>query len=141
MAFNGPHINLYALLGVKLEASQDELRASFRSLSKRFHPDTTELPAAEASERFRALQDAMAVLSDPEQRRKYDSSLNDLFIDQSKNLNKNSGKDSSKVSIQQTIIPERRALSGGELFALLLLGGALVFSLLIGLALAFLGRF
>ncbi len=137
MAFNGPHINLYALLGVKLEASQDELRASFRSLSKRFHPDTTELPAAEASERFRALQDAMAVLSDPEQRRKYDSSLNDLFIDSSKD----SSKISNKVSIQQTIIPERRALSGGELFALLLLGGALVFSLLIGLALAFLGRF
>lgn len=133
MAFKGPHINLYALLGVKLEASQDELRASFRSLSKRFHPDTTELPAAEASERFRALQDAMAVLSDPEQRRRYDSSLNDLFID--------SSKISNKVSIQQTIIPERRALSGGELFALLLLGGALVFSLLIGLALAFLGRF
>lgn len=137
MAFNGPHINLYALLGVKLEASQDELRASFRSLSKRFHPDTTELPAAEASERFRALQDAMAVLSDPEQRRKYDSSLNDSFIDSSKD----SSKISNKVSIQQTIIPERRALSGGELFALLLLGGALVFSLLIGLALAFLGRF
>ncbi len=136
MAFNGPHINLYALLGVKLEASQDELRASFRSLSKRFHPDTTELPAAEASERFRALQDAMAVLSDPEQRRKYDSSLNDLFIDSSKD----SSKISNKVSIQQTIIPERRALSGGELFALLLLGGALVFSLLIGLTLAFLGR-
>ena len=133
MASTGPHINLYALLGVKREASQDELRASFRSLSKRFHPDTTELPAAEASERFRALQDAMAVLSDPEQRRKYDLSLNDLFID--------SSKDSSKVLIQQTIIPERRALSGGELFALLLLGGALVFSLLIGLALAFLGRF
>lgn len=132
MASTGPHINLYALLGVKLEASQDELRASFRSLSKRFHPDTTELPAAEASERFRALQDAMAVLSDPEQRRKYDSSLNDLFID--------SSKISNKVSIQQTIIPERRALSGGELFALLLLGGALVFSLLIGLTLAFLGR-
>ena len=132
MAFNGPHINLYALLGVKLEASQDELRASFRNLSKRFHPDTTELPAAEASERFRALQDAMAVLSDPEQRRKYDLSLNDLFID--------SSKDSSEVLIQQTIIPERRALSGGELFALLLLGGALVFSLLIGLTLAFLGR-
>ena len=133
MASTGPHINLYALLGVKREASQDELRASFRSLSKRFHPDTTELPAAEASERFRALQDAMAVLSDPEQRRKYDSSLNDLLID--------SSKISNKVPIQQTIIPERRALSGGELFALLLLGGALVFSLLIGLALAFLGRF
>lgn len=136
MAFKGPHINLYALLGVKLEASQDELRASFRNLSKRFHPDTTELPAAEASERFRALQDAMAVLSDPEQRRKYDSSLNDLFIDSSKD----SSKISNKVSIQQTIIPERRALSGGELFALLLLGAALVFSLLIGLTLAFLGR-
>jgi curved DNA-binding protein CbpA len=136
LAFNGPHINLYALLGVKLEASQDELRASFRSLSKRFHPDTTELPPAEASEHFRALQDAMAVLSDPEQRRKYDSSLNDLFIDSSKD----SSKISNKVSIQQTIIPERRALSGGELFALLLLGAALVFSLLIGLTLAFLGR-
>jgi len=136
LAFNGPHINLYALLGVKREASQDELRASFRSLSKRFHPDTTELPAAEASERFRALQNAMAVLSDPEQRRKYDSSLNDLFIDSSKD----SSKISNKVLIQQTIIPERRALSGGELFALLLLGGALVFSLLIGLTLAFLGR-
>ena len=136
MAFHGPHINLYALLGVKLDASQDELRASFRNLSKRFHPDTTELQAAEASERFRALQDAMAILSDPEQRRKYDSSLNDLFIDSSKD----SSKISNKVSIQQTIIPERRALSGGELFALLLLGGALVFSLLIGLTLAFLGR-
>lgn len=65
----------YALLGVAPGASAEELRQAFRSLSKRYHPDTTSLPAAEAAAAFLQLQQGYAVLSDPQQRQRYDAEL------------------------------------------------------------------
>jgi curved DNA-binding protein CbpA len=57
--------NLYELLEIRREATGQELRQAFRSLSKRYHPDTTELPEQEAREAFRRLQQAYLTLSDP----------------------------------------------------------------------------
>ncbi|MFO0006774.1 MAG: J domain-containing protein, partial [bacterium] len=51
------------------QADAGELRRAFRNLSKRYHPDTTSLPEAEAREAFRRLQQAYVTLSDPERRR------------------------------------------------------------------------
>ncbi|MFN4865904.1 MAG: J domain-containing protein [Cyanobium sp.] len=65
----------YTLLQVPEQASADELRQAFRRLSKRFHPDTTSLPASEAEQAFQRLRQAYAVLSDPDARRRYDAEL------------------------------------------------------------------
>lgn len=121
--------SLYALLRLNPNASSTELRQAFRSLSKRYHPDTTTLPAAEAEEQFRRLQLAYATLSDPERRRRYDAELQRASALAALRPLKPS-------PVFQAPAPVRRALSGGEWFALLLLALALVFSLVLGLGLA-----
>ena len=61
--------NHYAVLGVLPSASMDEIKASFRQLAKRFHPD---IPGGSARF-FARVQEAYDVLSEPEQRRAYDA--------------------------------------------------------------------
>ncbi|MEM9819141.1 MAG: J domain-containing protein, partial [Cyanobacteria bacterium P01_D01_bin.6] len=67
--------NHYALLKVKPTASPQQIRRAYRDLSKLYHPDTTELPPAIATEQFRRLNNAYATLSNPEMRTAYDYSI------------------------------------------------------------------
>ncbi len=61
----------YNLLGVKRDASEKEIRAAFRKLARKHHPDINPGdPEAEA--RFKELNEAHEVLSDPEKRAQYD---------------------------------------------------------------------
>ena len=115
--------NHYELLQIAPDASQQELRQAFRRLSKRYHPDTTDLPAEQAEAAFRHLQQAYLTLSDPERRRLYDVSLRPV-------------QQPLQPKPMPVPVPVRRALSGGEWFALLLLGVAVVFSLVLGVGLA-----
>jgi molecular chaperone DnaJ len=64
-------INYYEVLGVPREASQAEIRNAYRNLAKERHPDH---PGGSAEE-FSRLQEANAVLSDPNRRRKHDEAL------------------------------------------------------------------
>ena len=67
--------DLYKLLGVPREATQDEIRKAHRELVRRYHPDTN--PGNHSSEEhFKEVQRAYDVLSDPEKRREYDKRLN-----------------------------------------------------------------
>jgi curved DNA-binding protein CbpA len=119
--------NHYELLDIAPEATQQELRQAFRRLSKHYHPDTTSLPEAQAEEGFRRLQQAYLTLSDPERRRAYDATLQAIAPA--------SRPTSWRTSVPKPM-PVRRALSGGEWFALLLLALAVVFSLVLGVGLA-----
>jgi DnaJ-class molecular chaperone len=61
----------YEVLGVKPDASADEIRKVYRQLAKEFHPDLNPgKPAAE--ERFKAVSAAYDLLSDPDKRARYD---------------------------------------------------------------------
>ena len=65
----------YAMLGVSREFTEAQLRKQYRLLALRFHPDAAArngIDEQEATERFRAMQTAYEVLSDPSKRRKYD---------------------------------------------------------------------
>ena len=64
----------YAILGVLPSADIEIIRAAHRVLAKRYHPDTTTLPQEEARRRFRQIQDAYDVLSDPSKRKQYNAS-------------------------------------------------------------------
>ena len=65
---------LYKLLELSREASQDDIRKAHRKLARKYQPDANpEDPRAE--ERFKQIQQAYEVLSNPEKRRKYDKEL------------------------------------------------------------------
>jgi molecular chaperone DnaJ len=64
--------NLYDALGVSKTASQDEIKKAYRKLVREYHPDRN--PGdKEAEERFKEIQGAYDVLSDPERRKQYDA--------------------------------------------------------------------
>ncbi len=60
----------YELLGVGRDASEAEIKRSFRRLARELHPDVSDEP--DTQERFREVAEAYEVLSDPERRRTYD---------------------------------------------------------------------
>src|SRR2546426_2745087 len=63
---------LYDTLGVKKGAPADEIKKAYRKLARQYHPDKNPGDAA-AEERFKEIQTAYDVLSDPEKRKQYDA--------------------------------------------------------------------
>jgi len=61
----------YAILEVPRTATDQEIKKSFRKLARKFHPDVAKDKKA-AEEKFKEINEAYEVLSDPEKRRKYD---------------------------------------------------------------------
>ncbi len=60
----------YEIMGVSRDATQDEIKRAYRKLARKYHPDVSKEPDAEA--KFKQLQEAYEVLKDPEKRAAYD---------------------------------------------------------------------
>lgn len=61
----------YAILGIERSASQDDVKKAYRALSKEWHPDRHKGDKA-AEEKFKEINQAYEILSDPEKRRMFD---------------------------------------------------------------------
>lgn len=98
----------YDILGVKKNATQEEIKKAYRELALKLHPDRN--PSKESSEKFKEVNEAYAVLSNPEKRKSYDmygaegfqqrysaddifkgTNFEDLFRDMGFNMNFGSG--------------------------------------------------
>jgi molecular chaperone DnaJ len=61
----------YEILSVKKDASQDDLKKAFRHLARKYHPDLNK-GSKEAEEKFKEINEAYQVLSDPQKKLQYD---------------------------------------------------------------------
>ena len=61
----------YETLGVSKTASEEDIRSAFRKLARKYHPDVAK-DKKTAEEKFKEINEAYEVLSDPEKRKKYD---------------------------------------------------------------------
>lgn len=115
----------YEQLGVKPTASPQQIRRAFRDLSKLYHPDTTELPAAEATDKFQQLNDAYAILSSPDRRWTYDQQVGYSRISvmqPMESLRNTAAAPQRREPSNLYLDPTDRPLSAGEIFALFILG-------------------
>jgi curved DNA-binding protein len=60
----------YDIMGVKRDATQDEIKRAYRKLARKYHPDVSK--ESDAEERFKAVGEAYEVLKDPEKRAAFD---------------------------------------------------------------------
>lgn|GEM_PF-222754 len=115
----------YGVLGLHPSASTQQIRHRYRELSKRYHPDTTDLPAIVATEKFQQLNEAYATLNNPLHRSIYDRKLfHSRFstIPQTANLKQPFSWEGDIESFSSPPLePSDRPLSSGEVFALFIL--------------------
>lgn len=129
----------YTLLGLHPTATAIEIRRAYRELSKRYHPDTTDLQSAIATAKFQQLNEAYATLSNPERRLTYDLKIgySRLSVIQAPPDLYHPTRAQVKHSASAYLDPTDRPLSAGEIFALFLLGltflGCLLLAVAIGL--------
>lgn len=113
----------YGWLGLHPSASPIEIRRAYREKSKRYHPDTTDLPTQIATAKFQQLNEAYATLSNPERRLLYDSQIGYSrfnVIQAPPDLDR--PQNSPRTPNAAYLDPTDRPLSSGELFALFILG-------------------
>ncbi|MEM9272156.1 MAG: J domain-containing protein [Cyanobacteria bacterium P01_F01_bin.143] len=128
----------YSILGLHPAASVIEIRRTYRKLSKKYHPDTTELPLSVAQEKFQRINEAYAILSNPERRSLYDlkigySRINVIQAPQGW------GFDTDEYESNHAYLdPVERPLSAGEIFMLILLGLTFLGCILLVLTVAYL---
>ena len=127
----------YGLMGLHPSASNIAIRRTYRLLSKKYHPDTTELPSSVATAEFQRLNEAYAVLSSPEARSLYDLKIgySRLNVIQAPNW---SEPDLDRYSRTAYLDPTDRPLSSGEIFVLVLLGLTFVGCLILVAVVAYL---
>lgn len=122
----------YTVLGVMPSASVQDIRRAYRELSKLYHPDTTTLPPAIATEKFQAINEAYATLSSPDLRATYDLRNGYSRVRVMRpNLPLDQPSGASRSRSSAYLDPTDRPLSAGEIFALFILGITFAICLLV----------
>lgn len=67
-----PYIDYYKILGLSKSASESDIKRAYRKLARKYHPDLNPNDA-EAEKKFKEINEANEVLSNPENRKKYDA--------------------------------------------------------------------
>lgn len=70
--------NYYKILGVDEHASQEDIKKRYRALARKYHPDRNP-NQPDAEERFKSIQEAYDILSDPKRRKEYNQFRKDPF--------------------------------------------------------------
>ncbi len=114
-----PKQTYYSVLGLHPSASPMEIRRAYRELSKRYHPDTTNLPEAVARGKFQALNEAYSTLANPQRRLEYDARIrySRIAVVQPQPYRDRGPSRPSPAYLD----PRDRPLSGGEIAVLLAL--------------------
>ena len=82
--------NLYDILGVTIRADQKEIKKAYRTLSKRYHPDSNQ-GDRRAAEHFHEITEAYGILSDEKKRADYDARLKEADVRPAKKPSGNNG--------------------------------------------------
>jgi hypothetical protein len=126
----------YDLLDLASTATLEQIRRAYRLKSKLYHPDTTTLPRDIAIQKFRELNKAYAVLSNPEHRSWYDTQPKSFeSIGLSSSIQPSTQRNPKARTASAGLDPTERPLSPGEIFALFLLGVTFVVCLVMAIAL------
>ncbi|MBO9657420.1 MAG: J domain-containing protein [Chitinophagaceae bacterium] len=108
----------YEILGIGRTASSEEIRAAYRSLVKKYHPDRN--PSPEAAEKIKEINEAYEVLSDPEKRKIYDAyeKPGDEFTQSARDTGYQQSKESRKRSYQRkyTVQKTEKLFIWGNIF-------------------------
>ena len=128
-------ITYYKILGVKQNASNNELRKAFCKLSIELHPDTTSLELEDAKEKFQKVLEAYENLSNPNLRKIYDEKLQENSK-KLNNINLNIVNTLVMDANNQRTVGNRRPFSNGEIFSLFLLIIVIFVSLFLAIIIA-----
>lgn len=71
--------DFYQILGIKRNASQEEIKKAYRALAKKYHPDANE-DKEDMKKKFQEISTAYKVLSNPEERKKYNAWGHDTYV-------------------------------------------------------------
>ena len=126
----------YGLLGVNADASAIQIRQAYRELSKRYHPDTTELSQEEAKTKFQKLNEAYGTLSNPERRASYNLQIGYYGPNYLQTLPQLKNTKTEQKSQPGYLEPIDRPLSAGEIFVLFMLGVTFILCVLLVIAVA-----
>jgi molecular chaperone DnaJ len=70
--------NYYDVLGVSKDATQDQIKSQYRKLARQYHPDLHPNDEA-AAQKFKEINEANEILSDPQKRQQYDYELDNPY--------------------------------------------------------------
>jgi DnaJ-domain-containing protein 1 len=128
----------YEQLDLPSSATTDQVRRAYRLKSKLYHPDTTVLHPDVATQKFRELKEAYAVLNNPAHRAAYDMgqtvappSIENSVSNQESGLQDRRFRTTASAYLD----PKERPLSPGEVFAVFLLGVTFVVCLVLAIIL------